>query len=144
MKESFRDNILRVVQTMEYQPVSNKRVVFLMSSSRSKRSMFLLFDELEIKYSIIKGKTKHEYWYKLVSPYREVYTKISDHEDNLLSSKYDYTELISTLKQKELTKKDICGILKCRPKDYVNIITYLSRKYPIYEDDEENIGLLVS
>lgn len=91
-----------------------------------------------INYQI---RNKH---FKLKTSPSEAYNLIDDYEDNPLANKYDYTILLKTLKERLLSSDDFCTILHCRPKDYKNIITYLSMKYPIYEEDDERVGYLIS
>jgi len=73
---------------------------------------------------------------------KEAFEIIDEYEDNLLAKKYDYFNLLLEMKENLLNRNQLCNLVGCKLKDYDNVITYLSMKYPIYEEDDERVGLL--
>ena len=78
----------------------------------------------------------------LTEPFASAMEKFNNFDHGLIENKYDFEPLILILKERELSKKQFCELLPCAPKEFPNIITYMSTAYPIYEDDNRMLGCL--
>ena len=142
MKEVIRKKMETLVQYMEV-GLSFPKLREIAPSKTTRNAIFAYFDQLDIKYKKIEfSKKRNDFKFKLISDYRDSIIKIEDHDDSVLKDKFNYIPLLDKMKVDELTKKQVCEILKCKDYDYKNIIVYLTKLYPIYETDDEKIGYL--
>lgn len=68
--------------------------------------------------------------------------KVEDFELSSLVKKYDLSSIAEKMKRHPLSQKEIVKELRCRSNDYLNIITYMTHNFLIYEDDDERVGCL--
>lgn len=107
-----------------------------------RRKLGIQFYQIKASLDKIGIKYSSEGNVKLLMNFSLARDMLEDWDGNLIALKYDYTNLLEKLKQKLLTPNECCAIIGCRNKDYRNVITYLSMKYPIYEEDDERVGYL--
>lgn len=142
MKEVIRKKMETIVQYMEY-GLSFPKLKEIAPSKTTRNAIFAYFDQLDIKYKKIEfSKKRNDFKFKLISDYRDSIIKIEDHDDSVLKDKFNYVPLLETLKVSELTPSQICETLNCKDYVYKNVITYLTKLYPIYETDDGRIGYL--
>lgn len=68
--------------------------------------------------------------------------KVEDFELSSLVRKYDLSSVAEKMKQHPLSQKEIIKELHCRSNDYLNIITYMTHNFLIYEEDDGRVGCL--
>jgi len=68
--------------------------------------------------------------------------KAKDFELSSLVRKYDLSSIVEKMKQRPLSQKEIVKELHCRNNDYLNIITYMTHNFLIYEEDDGRVGCL--
>ena len=68
--------------------------------------------------------------------------KVDDFDFSPLIKKYDLNSIAEKMKQHPLSQKEIVKELHCRSNDYLNIITYMTHNFLIYEEDDGRVGCL--
>lgn len=68
--------------------------------------------------------------------------KADDFDVSPLIKKYDLNSIVEKMKQHPLSQKEIIKELHCRANDYLNIITYMTHNFLIYEEDDGRVGYL--
>jgi hypothetical protein len=138
MTEQYKVKLKRVIKLM-----ARENGVSSIDLRKLKTPNLVLSKSLTsigISFTVTFNKNRKNFTLKTSK--RDAYNLIDDYEDNPLANKYDYTAVLSEMKKRLLSKEEVCSIVGCRKQDYVNIITFLSMKYPIYEEDDERVGYL--
>lgn len=73
---------------------------------------------------------------------KEAFEIVDEYENSLLAKKYDLNSIAEKMKQHPLSQKEIIKELRCKSNDYLNIITYMTHNFLIYEEDDGRVGLL--
>lgn len=68
--------------------------------------------------------------------------KAEDFDSSSLVKKYDLSSVAEKMKQHPLSQKEIVKELHCKSNDYLNIITYMTHNFLIYEEDDGRVGCL--
>lgn len=113
------------------------------SSDRTK--VLKLFQDNKIEFDKIQGKGVYNYSLVLKTPLEKAYKILNELEDKdfySIATRYDFTQLLNEMKLKLLTPQECCSIIGCSRVQFVNIVTYLTMQYPIYEEDDKRLGIL--
>lgn len=68
--------------------------------------------------------------------------KVDDFDFSPLIKKYDLNSIAEKMKQHPFSQKEIVKELHCKSNDYLNIITYMTHNFLIYEEDDGRVGCL--
>ena len=83
----------------------------LFKRTKAKKYFLSFLDENDIKYKKVEfSSRKNDFGYKLISDLHDSINKVQDYDDNSIANRYDYTYLLTTLKNKLLAKEDIFTI----------------------------------